>query len=217
MAAGGVVLGKCADAPVKYQELFTQTAPHRQQRLQGIAQETTALGNLLHLLLESAAAAFPFAQHNPEGLQRTADLVHHIGAHADQLGADTEHGTGRVAFQAFDPDFPIPPHPDNLRQSLGIVLVGLVDLKAEGSLSMPGVEADNGQAHCLQPMPVQVESGPLSSPTRTTFGALVSMALAIASGVEAHWPHQTVFPLLSMTHRWVVCWDTSRPTYCSIA
>src|SRR5215831_2732830 len=59
----------------------------------------------------------------------------------------------------------------------------------------------------------QVESGPLSSPTRTTFGALVSMA----SGVEAHWPRQTVFPLLSMTHRWVVCCDTSRPTYCSIA
>src|SRR5215471_2533435 len=43
------------------------------------------------------------------------------------------------------------------------------------------------------------------------------MALAMASGVEAHWPRQTVFPSLSMTHRWVVCCDTSRPTYCSIA
>src|SRR5215472_5313608 len=60
----------------------------------------------------------------------------------------------------------------------------------------------------------QVESGPLSSPTQTTFGALVAMAWAMASGVEAHWPRQTVLPLLSMTHRWVVCWDTSRPTYC---
>ncbi len=154
MAASCVVLAKCADAPVKLQELFTQTAPHRQQRLQGVAQEAAALGNLLHLLLEGAAAAFPFAQNNPEGLQRAADLVHRIGAHADELDADTEHGTGRVACQAFDADFPIPPHPDNLCQSLGIVLVGLVDLKAEGSLSMPGVEADNGQAHCLQCMPV---------------------------------------------------------------
>src|SRR5215467_14622621 len=143
MAAGGVVLAKGADAPVKYQELLAQTAPHGQQRLQGIAQETTALGNLLHLLLESAAAAFPFAQDNPEGLQGAADLVHHIGAHADELGADAEHGAGRVACQAFDADFAIPSHPDNLRQSLGIVLVGLVDLKAEGSLSVPGVEADD--------------------------------------------------------------------------
>jgi hypothetical protein len=62
----------------------------------------------------------------------------------------------------------------------------------------------------------QVDKGPLSSPMRTTSRALDLIVSAMASGVDRHFPCQTIFPSLLMTQRWVISCDTSKPTNCSI-
>src|SRR5215831_8681408 len=63
----------------------------------------------------------------------------------------------------------------------------------------------------------QTASGPVSIATFTARGAFVRTTSAIASGVERHVPCQTRLPSPSITQIAVSFWETSKPTYCSIA
>ena len=51
-----------------------------------------------------------------------------------------------MSIHAFHRDLPVPPGANHLCQAERVIRVGFVDLKAERSLGVTGVHADNGHA-----------------------------------------------------------------------
>ncbi len=74
-----------------------------------------------------------------------------------------------------------------------------------------------GRPRARNPCHGQVESKPLSSPTRTAEGARFPMNLAIVSGVAPTLVSQTTSPQASTTHTKVSFNETSKPSYRSMA
>jgi hypothetical protein len=89
-----------------------------------------------------------------EGFQHSSDLVAHLNAHGDELGARPQHRSDRVTFETFDTDFAVPASLDDLGQSMSIVLVGLVHLHVQGRLGVAGVETDDRQSLRFERMPM---------------------------------------------------------------
>ena len=55
-----------------------------------------------------------------------------------------------MSIHAFDRDLAVPAGANHLRQAERVIRVGFVDLKAERSLGVPGVHADDGHAASAQ-------------------------------------------------------------------
>jgi hypothetical protein len=89
-----------------------------------------------------------------------------------------------LSVHALDRDLPIPAGADDLSQAEGVIGVGLVDLKAQRRLSVAGIEADDGDTAAAEIERHQLESCPVSSPTRTAAGAYFRTVPVIASGVS---------------------------------
>src|SRR5215212_4785350 len=89
----------------------------------------------------------------------------------------------------------------------------LFSCKASAALACRASRQTTGRPAFLSSCQCQADMGPLSRPMRTTSGALARTVAAIASGVEAHLPCQSVLPLPSTTQTEVCSWETSRPTY----
>ena len=64
-----------------------------------------------------------------------------------------------MAAEAFDSNLTVPAGFDDLRQSVGIVLVGFVNLAAHCRLGMPSIKTYHRKAHVLQRVPVPRRQG----------------------------------------------------------
>src|SRR5205085_7037998 len=117
-----------------------------------------------------------------------------------------------MSIHAFHRDLPVPPGANHLCQAERVIRVGFVDLKAERSLGVPGVHADNRHPRRRRLSVSQLESCPVSRPTRTAPGACWRTIAVIVSGSEEHFPRQMIAPASSTTQIEVVSSETSRPT-----
>jgi hypothetical protein len=93
-----------------------------------------------------------------------------------------------------------------------VIRVGFVDLKAERSLGVPGVHADNGHAASAQAErePVGELLGLQTRPHRAW--RMLAHNSSDVSGSEQHFPRQMMAPASSRTQTEVVSSETSRPT-----
>src|ERR1700692_3012033 len=64
-----------------------------------------------------------------------------------------------MAAEAFDSNLTVPAWLDDLRQSVGIILLCLVNLAAHCRLGMPSIKAHHRKAHILQRLPVPRRQG----------------------------------------------------------
>ena len=79
-------------------------------------------------LRERAAADRP--RQHAEGLEHAADVVRQSGHHTNQLKASTQQCAGAVCIKRLYMHRAVPTCAHDLRQSFGIIAVGLVELHA---------------------------------------------------------------------------------------
>jgi hypothetical protein len=82
----------------------------------------------LDALSERAAADRP--RQHAEGLEHAADVVRQSGHHTNQLKASTQQCAGAVCIKRLYMHRAVPTCAHDLRQSFGIIAVGLVELHA---------------------------------------------------------------------------------------
>jgi hypothetical protein len=93
----------------------------------------------------------------------------------------------------------------------------LLTLSESAALAWRASRQTTGTPSPLSACQCQVESEPVSRPTRTAPGARAATVAAIASGVDAQRPCQQVLPAPSITQTEVSFCDTSSPTNSSMA
>src|SRR5215472_3028287 len=79
-------------------------------------------------------------------------MVRQPRCHADELGSRPQQGTRPMGIKRLYMHRPIPSRAHDLRQSLSIVLIGLIDLHFERSPRMPRVKACDGETTTAQLM-----------------------------------------------------------------
>src|SRR6516165_8749004 len=79
-------------------------------------------------------------------------MVRQPRCHADELGSRAQQGTRPMGIERLHMHRPIPSRAHDLRQSLSIVLIGLVDLHFEHSPRMPRVKACDRETTAAQLM-----------------------------------------------------------------
>jgi hypothetical protein len=117
-----------------------------------------------------------------------------------------------MTVEIFDADLLEPSGLHDTGNADRIVTVAFIDLHLDDSLGMACSIQIIGTPRRLSSVHSHVAVGPLSSPTRTAFGALDRTNAAITSGSEPTTPSRTIDPV-SLTTQIEVCFnDTSSPT-----
>jgi hypothetical protein len=75
-----------------------------------------------------------------ERLQHTADHVGKPRRHPYELSASSEESSRAMRIERFDVDRPIPSCAHDLRQTFGVVLIGLVDPHLQCGLNAAGIQ-----------------------------------------------------------------------------
>ena len=82
----------------------------------------------------------------------TPDMVRETRRYADELCSCAKQGTRPMRIERFHVHRPIPSRAHDLREPLGIVLIGLVHLHLERGARMPCIKADDIEASAAQLM-----------------------------------------------------------------
>jgi hypothetical protein len=90
------------------------------------------------------------ARQQAECLEHPADMVGQSGCHAHELRPRAENCSRTVASERLDVNRPIPAGANDLGQSLGVILIILVDLHFERGARMPRIEANHLEAEIAQ-------------------------------------------------------------------
>ena len=137
-------------------------------------------------------AISPFAGQKIKGLQQTPHLVLEIAPAGNQTRASQQNSPHLMTGQALDLDLLIPPRAHDLRQPRRVV--ALLTCIESAEAAWRASRHTTGRPRARNPCHSQVESKPLSSPTRTAPGAFLSINLAIVSGVVPTLFSQTTSP-----------------------
>jgi hypothetical protein len=131
-------------------DLVVNGAPNRQQGLDDQPQLGLRGDARTDTGLEPNTAAL--RQDQAENLHHAADLVDHLGPHADQLLAHPQGRAHAMTFNALHLDLAIPSRADDLGQAVGIVGVALVDLHRQGRPGVTRIQAHPRQRQGAQLM-----------------------------------------------------------------
>jgi hypothetical protein len=96
------------------------------------------------VVLEDAAGTLGYDE--AERLHQAADLVRQLPDGLAQLTARRDQRPGQHAVEAFNADRPVEPNLGQMRQTIGIVRIGLVGCHVERGLGMARVDADRRQS-----------------------------------------------------------------------
>ena len=113
--------------------------------------EVVVIGQLLDDV-RFEVASFATGDDEAERLHETADLIGDIGFDPDQLRPRCDQGASEHAVEPFDPHFAIEAHLREVRQSIGIVCIGLVRRHIQRSFRVPSIDADRRQTFSLEGM-----------------------------------------------------------------
>src|SRR5690606_37536013 len=136
-----------------------------------------------------------------ERLHHTTDLIAEMSRDRQQLIAGAHQCADEHGVERFYPDCFIEACLCQLRQTVGIIGVGLIERLVQYLLRMARFNADRGH------------SGPVSNTTRLACGACLRTISARSCGSDTHLPRQIRLPSWRMEIA-VSFNETSKPIYC---
>jgi hypothetical protein len=114
-----------------------------------------------------------------------------------------------VAAEAFDRNFLVPAHANELRQAVRIIGIDFVDLHRQCRLGVPRIDAHHWRIEFPEAVPVPRAQLPGLEPDAHRVRRLARMAAAMTPGVDTTVPRHTTAPAASMTQMDVNSSDTS--------
>jgi hypothetical protein len=158
--AGVMVLSEVVERlMVEYSLLLANLLVDRQQWIDDRAKLMIRCQELADLSSELRADCS--SEEQPIFLDHAADLVLDVPANANQTRPSHENGADLLTLLALDLYLAIPTHPNQLSETLRIILIAFVDTNGEGSMGMTSIDADHGEidASKLVPKPARHRAG----------------------------------------------------------
>src|SRR5271166_335315 len=143
-----VRFGSEIDLPIQGGDLLADRLPGQQQWLDDHAKGWVVGHDLTHPDRERPVTAARYDK--AKGLEQAANVIGNRLPLRDELSTRHQQHSQRLSIHALDGNLAEPSSAHDLRQPMRVIGIGFVELQAEGSLRVAGIDADDGQTMLTQ-------------------------------------------------------------------